>query len=225
MEINNRRVSVRSKGHDGPVFYWATFLHREDEIEHMWELLNELFPENSFSLVAILANDWNADFSPWEAPAAFGKERFAGKGPEMLQWLTGVCIPLLDIQLGFGRDRYLIGYSLAGLFSLWAAYETSVFKGVACCSGSLWFQNWDKYVKEHSIAAPCDIYLSLGGKEEKTKNPIMATVGDRTREQEVRMRQDSNVRRVTLEWNSGGHFADAAKRLSKGMIWLLSDEQ
>ena len=58
-------------------------------------------------------------------------------------------------------------------------------------------------------------------KEEKTKNPVMARVGDRTRTQERILRNDPKVKHTTLEFNSGGHFADAQKRLAKAVKWLL----
>ena len=67
----------------------------------------------------------------------------------------------------------------------------------------------------------CSVYLSLGGKEEKTKNKVMATVGDRTRAQEGLLQEDSMVESVVLEWNAGGHFADAGKRLAKGVKWMF----
>ncbi len=44
----------------------------------------------------------------------------------------------------------------------------------------------------------------------------MAAVGDRTRAQERLLQEDSMVESVVLEWNAGGHFADAGKRLAKG---------
>lgn len=122
---------------------------------------------------------------------------------------------------GVDREIYLIGYSLAGLFALWTAYETDIFSAIASCSGSLWFEQWDEYVLHHQIKHESNIYLSLGGKEEKTKNPVMARVGDRTRTQERILRNDLKVKHTTLEFNSGGHFADAQKRLSKAVKWLL----
>ncbi len=45
--------------------------------------------------------------------------------------------------------------------------------------GSLWFPDWDHYVRNHVIQSKCSVYLSLGGKEEKAKNKVMAAVGDR----------------------------------------------
>ena len=54
-----------------------------------------------------------------------------------------------------------------------------------------------------------------------TKNAVMATVGDRTREQEKLLLEDSFAEQVVLEWNPGGHFADSGKRLAKGIKWLM----
>ena len=76
-------------------------------------------------------------------------------------------------------------------------------------------------MREHTLKRKCSAYLSLGGKEEKTKNAVMATVGDRTREQEKLLLEDSFAERVVLEWNPGGHFADSGKRLAKGIKWLM----
>lgn len=63
--------------------------------------------------------------------------------------------------------------------------------------------------------------MSLGGKEEHSKNPLLAGVGDAVRRQEKRAAEDSGIRASTLQWNSGGHFADAGKRLAKGVLWML----
>ncbi len=75
--------------------------------------------------------------------------------------------------------------------------------------------------EDHVIQSKCSVYLSLGGKEEKTKNKVMAAVGDRTRAQERLLQEDSMVESVVLEWNAGGHFADAGKRLAKGVKWMF----
>ena len=179
-------------------------------------------PEQNFLLVAFQVENWNRDFSPWEASAVFGKEGFAGQGLKTLRWLTEECVPHIDRTFGVkDREHWLMGYSLAGLFALWAAYESDVFSGIVCCSGSLWFPDWDHYVRDHMIQSKCSVYLSLGGKEEKTKNKVMAAVGDRTRVQERLLQEDSMVESVVLEWNAGGHFADAGKRLAKGVKWMF----
>ena len=62
---------------------------------------------------------------------------------------------------------------MAGLFSLWAAYQTDAFAGVAAASPSIWFPDFLQYMKEHDIRTE-SVYLSLGDREEKTRNLVMA---------------------------------------------------
>ena len=62
------------------------------------------------------------------------------------------------------------------------------------------------------------IYLSLGNKEEKTKNPIMAKVKERIIIQEEKLRNNHDV---ILKWNEGNHFMDVEKRMASGLIWAL----
>ena len=71
------------------------------------------------------------------------------------------------------KTYYAGGYSMAGLFSLWAAYQTDAFAGVAAASPSIWFPDFLQYMKEHDIRTE-SVYLSLGDREEKTRNPVMA---------------------------------------------------
>ena len=62
-------------------------------------------------------------------------------------------------------------------------------------------------------------FLSLGDREEKTRNKVMATVGDR-----IKMQYDNLYNDCVLEWNSGNHFADPDKRTAKGFAWLINGE-
>lgn len=223
IQIKNKRCYIKQNGIRGPIILWGMYPHQGNEVSHMWDCLMDVVGDQDFLLCAFQVEDWNKDFSPWKAPAAFGDEDFRGEGKQTLQWLTKELIPILQETYGMDREIYLIGYSLAGLFSLWAAYETDLFSGIASCSGSLWFEKWNEYLKNHKVRHPCNVYLSLGGKEEKTKNQIMAKVGKRTRLQEQILKEDPNVQKITLEYNSGGHFADSGKRLSKAVHWLLSN--
>lgn len=62
---------------------------------------------------------------------------------------------------------------MAGLFTLWAAYQTDAFAGVAAASPSICFPDFLQYMKEHDIRTE-SVYLSLGDREEKTRNLVMA---------------------------------------------------
>ena len=171
-----------------------------------------------FALAAFEVKDWNRDLSPWEAPPVFGKVPFGDGAAETLRFVTDRLLPELRARLSLPKDGKLCigGYSLAGLFALWAATQTDAFSGVAAASPSVWFPGWLDYVKAHPIRAE-KVYLSLGDREERTKNPVMATVGDRIRELYALLQADHTV---TLEWNPGNHFQDSEKRTAKAFLWL-----
>lgn len=200
---------------------WGTYAFTGKEDESLMYHLDELCPGRNFTLVAFYVDDWNAEFSPWEASDSKGQFVFAGKGKDTLRWLTQECIPSVSNYAAEDAPVYLVGYSLAGLFALWALYECDLFTGVACCSGSLWMDGWKEYMEDRRAPEGCRVYLSLGGKEEKTSDVKMARVGERFREQEKLLKADPNVNASIYERNKGGHFADSGKRIAKGIAWLL----
>ena len=171
-----------------------------------------------FALAAFAVGDWNRDLSPWEAPPVFGKVPFGGKAGETLFFVLDRLLPEVRTRLATVMKLCLGGYSLAGLFALWAATGTDVFSGVAAASPSLWFPGWMDYVKEKPIQAKA-VYLSLGDKEERAKNPLMATVGNCIREQYALLQADHAV---TLEWNPGNHFQDSEKRTARAFCWIAA---
>ncbi|MBR1597813.1 MAG: esterase [Lachnospiraceae bacterium] len=138
----------------------------------------------TFALAALRINDWNGELSPWKAEPVFGKESFKGGADQTLSFIKRCLIPDVLDRCGLSSDVPIIigGYSLAALFSLWCGYETDRFYGIAAASPSVWFPGWIDYAKAHDIKAGA-VYLSLGDKEEKTKNKVMARVGDCIREQ------------------------------------------
>ena len=71
-------------------------------------------------------------------------------------------VPQLDIQSQANKPLYIMGYSLAGLFALWAMYQTDIFAGCATCSGSMWYPGFVEYVNSQPTLANKQIYISLG---------------------------------------------------------------
>jgi len=121
-----------------------------------------------------------------------------------------------------GKPRFtgIAGYSLAGLFALYAMYQCDAFDRVASMSGSLWFQGFKEYVMSHELKKrPEKLYLSLGDKEARTRHPYLKAVQDNT-EQIVSHYEQMGLD-VTWELNPGNHFKDAALRSAKGVKALL----
>ena len=204
---------------NAPVFIWGLDMSHGETAESLFDEVKAL-TNNDFSLAVFDVTDWNAQFSPWTAPPVFGKDAFSGKGNDTLRFLENGFLP--EIKSKFPESEvFLTGYSLAGLFSLWALYETDKFNGAVCCSSSLWFDKWDEYASLHRIKSPSTIYMSLGDREEKTKNKVMSRVGDRTRRQAEILKEDPNVEKLYFEWNEGGHFVEPLKRVAKGITRIL----
>ena len=179
-----------------------------------YELIREFSGREDFLLVTVPVDSWNRDLSPWNAPPVFGKELFGDGAKETLRRIEEELIP------AFSGDRIFLlgGYSLAGLFALWAAYESGRFSGVAACSPSVWFPGFMDFQENHEIRTDT-VYLSLGDREEKAKNRVFATVGDCIRESDRLMRKRGV--NCLLEWNQGNHFVDGEIRTAKGFAWLL----
>ena len=167
--------------------------------------------DTEFCLLAIPVDNWNKDLSPWTAPAVFGKEDFGDGAKETLT-------EILKLTKDNTKSYIIGGYSLAGLFALWAVYQTDVFKGAAAASPSVWFPGFTDYMRERRPHTD-SVYLSLGDKEEKTRNPVMAAVGDRIREASEVLKSQGVT--TTLEWNSGNHFKDAALRTARAFAWVI----
>ena len=174
-----------------------------------------------FLFAAIPVESWNDELSPWKSPAVWGKESFGGNAAGTLRFLTEQAIPLKK-QFALPENVRIIlgGYSLAGLFALWASTQTALFSGVAAASPSVWFPGWMEFEQQHPIQAQC-IYLSLGDREERTKNATMAAVGDNIRA--LHRELVERGKNCTLEWNNGGHFKDADLRTARAFRWAMED--
>ena len=177
--------------------------------------------DKPFSLLTVKVNDWQQELTPWKAPAVFGKVPFGDGAPETLRLYTEQLLPALTEQ-GIYRPAEMLlllgGYSLAGLFALWAGYQTDTFEGIAAASPSVWYAGWADFATSSRPLAKA-VYLSLGDKEEKARNPVMASVGDAIRRQQALLAAQgiSHMR----EWNAGNHFVDADIRMAKGFAWLM----
>ena len=165
-----------------------------------------------FKFLALKVDSWNHDLSPWPAPAVFGSVPFGSGAQSTLDYVCSLCNDNT-------KNYFLGGYSLAALFALWSSTKTALFKGIAAASPSVWFPNFTTYLQSNPILSK-KIYLSLGNKEAKTRNQVMATVADKILEcKEIITGQGIEC---FFEWNEGGHFQNPEKRTAKAFSWLFS---
>jgi len=216
------KLAIHEHGSRGPVILRG--ISAERHADGAAEALAAMLPDREYVLVEYAAEDWDRDYSPWKAEiedtfAGPGRKRlFDGGGPKLLNELTSAVIPELREKYPESGKLIHAGYSLAGLFALWSVYETDIFDAAACCSGSLWFPGWREYCLNRKPKAE-SIYLSLGGKEHRTSDPLMAAVSD------LYSLQDADLKRMeirhTYVHEPGGHFSQPDIRTARGIAWCV----
>ena len=220
MQIGNRPCRIYGEAHAEYLLLQMTGEHELQSMDHEVAVIAQ--SSRNFLFAAIPAESWNDALSPWKSPAVWGKQGFGGNAADTLRFLTEQVMPTLKQQLDLPGNFKIIlgGYSLAGLFALWASTQTDLFYGIAAASPSVWFPGWMEFEQRHPIQAQC-VYLSLGDKEEHTKNTVMAAVGDSIRTLHNRLTERNAD--CTLEWNSGGHFKDADLRTARAFRWAMEE--
>ena len=215
----NHKLSLfQAEKADCPLIVFHSF---SDEGEAVYqELRKQNAPECSFLSISI--SDWQREMSPWPA-AALSKdgESFSGGADVYLENLLSVFLPWATERI-HGKASFIgiAGYSLAGLFALYALYKTDVFTRVASMSGSLWFPGIKEFCKENAMKIlPEKLYLSIGDKESKTRHPILQTMQENT-EDLLEYFKSMGIE-TTYEVNSGNHFQDVNLRCAKGILELL----
>lgn len=165
-------------------------------------------PVEGVRLVMIYPYDWNYCMTPWKYhDKNMGK---TGGGEEFLSWFIS------EIYDEKYQRQYIGGYSLGGLFALFAACEKELFDGVMSVSGSLWYPGALEYFNEKSIGKRIGkIYMSLGDKESLTKNAEREKVGFNT---EKLAEVFGKNKEVFFEYNRGGHFTDINGRIAKSIL-------
>ena len=172
-----------------------------------------------FVLSTIELEDWMVDLLPW-ADGNVSRDPEAGKhGQQTLEYVLSALVPELQQRYG-PLPMILGGYSLGGLFALWASMQTDTFCSIAAASPSVWIHNWMPFARKHVPMADW-VYLSLGDQEEHVKNQAIARVGDNLRAQYELLAEQLGPEHCTLNWEKGGHFSDNEGRLARAFAWCM----
>lgn len=200
------------------------------------------------SLVNIGVDLWEENFSPWCAPRVFAKGLNFGDGAQKtLDTLINQVVPWTESELTEPPAyRALVGYSLAGLFSLWAGVSQQVardcrpddvssqpgaprvdalaatFQRIGAVSGSFWFPGLLDYVNQQLSGGAVGLthaYLSLGDREARTPNPQIMHV--RENAELLASRLESAGITSMFELNRGNHFQNVEGRMQKALDWLV----
>ena len=217
---DNKKVTVYpALAEDKPVVYLTIY---SDDGGEIYDALKKMGCPD-FTLVTVSGLNWEAELSPWAAGDLFKhSEMFTGGADEYLKALTERIMPQAEAHvLGQVLWRGLAGYSLAGLFTVYALYKTDSFSRAASMSGSLWYPQFKDFALANKMAAlPQHLYFSLGDRECKARNAYLKTVQDCTEAIFAHCR--SLGIDVFYELNPGGHYRDIISRSAAGINWILN---
>ena len=185
------------------------------EIEAIKEAVNVPFVFAGFAI-----SDWEEELTPWHDPNISPRESVGDHAFETLNFITEQLLPYLFER--YGKLPVVIGgYSLAGLFARWAVCKEECFDAVAAASPSLWIVAWKGFSDAHEVYAHY-VYLSLGDREEITKNKAIAQVGNNIRCEYDHLQRTIGPDHCTLVWEKGGHFVTPHLRLARAFAWCIN---
>ena len=220
MEISGRECLLYNEGNEPKMLLIQTLGEQErDSIDSEVAMISEATGV-SFVMAAFAIVDWEVELTPWHDLAVSKRQAVGEHAFDTLDYITKSLIPYLQEQFG-QLPVVLGGYSLGGLFSRWAASKAECFEAVAAVSPSLWINAWCDFSDAHAVHARY-VYLSLGDREEHTRNKAFAHVGNKIRWEHEHLRQVLGPDHTTLEWNTGNHFVDGARRTAKGFAWCIN---
>lgn len=175
---------------------------------------------HQYALLAFTVDDWEAELAPWPEPLLFKNAPAETLTSRTLEDVETHLLPYLNHRFGM-LPVILGGYSLGGLFALWASYYSSAFAAIAAVSPSVWLADWIDFAQSHRPQTK-NIYLSQGDQEAKTRHPDFARGADNIRQYHQLLCNQIGETHCTLQWNKGNHFVDTDLRTAKGFVWCMN---
>ena len=204
------------------------------------------------SLVNVGVKLWEENFSPWCAPRVFAKgPNFGDSAQKTLDVLVNQVIPWAESELSaLPAYRVLVGYSLAGLFSLWVGVTqagmtqaaisqsgtpqqvergcqpddtpTTTFQRIGAVSGSFWFPGLLEYVDQQLRGGVVGLtHAYLSLGDREARTPNPQIMHVRENAELLASKLEDAGITSTFELNRGNHFQNVEGRMQKALDWLL----
>ncbi len=205
------------------------------------------------SLVNVGVDLWEENFSPWCAPRVFAKGPNFGDGAQKtLDTLINQVIPWAESELTKPPAyKALVGYSLAGLFSLWVGVSqpgspqqvsrgcqpddapsqpgaphvdapTPTFQRIGAVSGSFWFPGLLDYVNQQLSGGAVGLtHAYLSLGDREARTPNPQIMHVRENAELLASKLEKAGITSTFELNRGNHFQNVEGRMQKALDWLV----
>ena len=213
-KIEQSEIRVGAGGVTAPVVYVV------DSPEHPFDI-GSVAAGIACTIVTVPVADWNDSLTPWPAPGLYrGEPDFGGNAARTLADLRDRVIPFIEREAGLHpRKRAICGYSLGGLFALYAFTHCEHFDACACLSGSVWYGGWVEHLRTLEFDGNGRFaYLSIGTKEKRAALATLKRVQDN-------MAQCASILRerdceVEYAIGPGNHMSFIPERFAAGLAAL-----
>lgn len=125
---------------------------KNDGVRREVDLIAHTSP-TGFAMVFFDCVEWARALMPWADDAVSRDAEVGRHAPDTLRFIEHTLLPWLHERFG-ALPCIIGGYSLGGLFALWAARNTDAFAAVAAASPSLWINGWGEYAAAYPILSP-----------------------------------------------------------------------
>ena len=197
------------------------FLCCGPEPEELLEALRPRCPAlDTAALVFPKGVEWDRDYAPWPSDELHGRP-IGGGGAALYREMVDVLLPAVKARFDGLEHVGVVGYSLGGLFALYAASQSdSPFDRAASVSGALWYEGFEDYAANAPFPQLSRAYLSLGRREAGRGRGPMGRVSTATERVAGTLSARLGDENVCFEWNNGGHFFEIPQRLGRAITWV-----
>lgn len=207
-----------------------------DLVRQIYNLLDHQFrtktlPELIF--VGIEPTNRSDEYTPWPAASLREPEKigFGGKGEDYISYLTDVLKPHIDATyrtLAGPEHTGILGASLGGLISLYAAYlRPDVFGKIGALSPSMWYEGMLSFVEDNPLplSKNSKLFISVGSLEGVHKQNVQQHMVSNT-EQAVQLLLSCGITTEQLKFvlEDGGTHDDYffAKQVPMALHWMFA---
>lgn len=204
--------------------YPVVYLHGETST---YSLLQDadFLSDISYIMIGIISENRLDELTPWPSTSLHPKfPDFGGAGDEYLRFIETKLKSVVDSTyrtLTSPESTGIIGYSLGGLISIYAAFHTTSFGCFVSMSGSFWYPEFVPYAVNHSVTnREAKFYMSSGDSEGVGSKDVKKDAVIYTKNIYQFLVSNFTTNRVTISWDKGGHHSNTYKRYENALLWL-----
>lgn len=151
MLINGRECDVFAEDLAEEIMILIESRHEKESLPSIINMIKQ-HTGKRIAIIGVFINEWDIELMPWHDDMVSRNNSSGTKAEETLSFITDKLIPYVKENLG-DKNITLGGFSLGGLFSIWASKQSHAFNKIAAMSPSLWIKKWNIYTKKNPTNA------------------------------------------------------------------------